>query len=154
MLPYIVTFTLSTVLLLFAEKSQYSIVRRVFIILGILLPTLLAGFRADTVGTDVKVYLNQIYTGALNSKNFNEYLSYNWFWIYRYRFVNDYEIGFTSVIYLVTKIFGSKSMVLITNLQLTLLYQFAANYALKTLQEILPNLITQLHRTNVKNDER
>lgn len=45
-------------------------------------------------------------------------------------------------------------MVLITNLQLTLLYQFAANYALKPLQEILPNLITQLHRTNVKNDER
>ena len=75
MLPYIVTFTLSTVLLLFAEKSQYSIVRRVFIIVGILLPTLLAGFRADTIGTDVLVYGKSSYLDAVNSTGFSNFFS-------------------------------------------------------------------------------
>ena len=75
MLPYIVTFTLSTVLLLFAEKSQYSIVRRVFIIVGILLPTLLAGFRADIIGTDVLVYGKSSYLDAVNSTGFSNFFS-------------------------------------------------------------------------------
>lgn len=104
MFPYIICFALSIAILIFSQKVKRS--QQLFlIVIAILIPCILAGYRADSIGTDVNVYLRPIYNAAKNSSNFSEYLNFSWFHIYKYNYVKDYEIGFVSVVYITAKIF-------------------------------------------------
>lgn len=104
MWPYIITFTLSSVLFgisgRFKKNQQF-----IFEWLGIFVLCLLAGFRASTIGTDTEGYLRPLIDFAIKSSNFSEY--WNSTWVANYWMVNvtsQYEAGFTLFIYIITKI--------------------------------------------------
>lgn len=103
MWTYIVGFLISTLLLLCANRVRKS--QRWFMYLCVLLiPCCIAGFRAQTIGTDVLVYLSPMTEAAIRSDNFFDYLKHSWFLIFRYVYVSDYEIGFTIVVYIVARL--------------------------------------------------
>lgn len=105
MLPYLGVFFLSTVLLAFADKIKKN-QRIFFIVIALAIPGILAAFRADTIGTDTEGYLMPTINAAMHSQSFFEYLSVAWFRIWRFLYVSNFEIGFTTVVYVTTKILG------------------------------------------------
>lgn len=107
MLPYITVFFLSTLLLAFSDRVKKN-QGRFIVAVALILPAMLAAFRADNIGTDTDVYLNPIINAAIDSSSFSEYLDFGWFREWRYLFVRDFELGFTSVVYAIANIFGAK----------------------------------------------
>lgn len=108
---YICGFTISTLIIAYAEKKN----RKLFIVLStfaLMIPCLIAGLRDTSVGTDVLVYVEPLTNAALNSKSFTEYLSTYWFHIWTNYYTIDYEIGFSILVYIVTKIFRNIHAVL------------------------------------------
>lgn len=106
MFPYISVFLLSSSLLALAERIQKS-QRWFFVAVALFLPCVLAGLRANFIGTDTEVYLMPTITAAQDARSFAEYLESSWFRIWRYLYVGNFEIGFTSVVYIATKLFGA-----------------------------------------------
>lgn len=68
--------------------------------------------RADTIGTDVKVYVEPLYNAAKQSTGFSSYMNQRWYVIWRYMYVSKFEIGFTTLVYLIVKFGGSLGTVL------------------------------------------
>ena len=95
-----------------SEKCISRFAKKVFAVIAILLPCVLAGLRADTVGTDVKVYVEQMYNAAKESHTFSAYLNQRWFATWRYMYVKDFEIGFSLVVFFIQKLCRSFAMVL------------------------------------------
>lgn len=81
-------------------------------LLRVLIPCILAGLRADTIGTDVKVYVEPMYNAAKKSHSLSTYMNQRWFVIWRYMYVNKFEIGFSLMVFLVQKLGGSFALVL------------------------------------------
>lgn len=110
---YIICFSLSTFLLYLSEKVKLNkIIRNIVIIIALLLPCFLAAFRADSIGTDVLVYVKPIYTIASDSTSIKEFFSMSWYRIWRDVTILEFEPGFTLLVYFVTKITHSFSFVL------------------------------------------
>ena len=109
---YIVCFLISCFYFWLSEKSKNKFAKNGLAIIAILIPCILAGLRADTVGTDVKVYVEPIYHAAKESTGFSDYMGQSWFYIWRYKYVHDFEIGFTTLVFVIAKITGSLGMVL------------------------------------------
>lgn len=109
---YIGTFFITWFCLFLAEKTSAKKIAYFLVPIAILIPCLLAGLRARNIGTDVRVYAEPIYTAAKNSDSFGEYLNFKFYQSWKYVYVKEFEIGFTSVVYLVTKLFGQFSAVL------------------------------------------
>lgn len=109
---YIVCFLTSCVFLGLSEKCKSRFAENVFAVIAILLPCILAGLRADTVGTDVKVYVEPMYNAAKESHTFSAYLNQRWFATWRYMYVKDFEIGFSLVVFFIQKLCRSLAMVL------------------------------------------
>ena len=104
MVWYLLTFLISISLLSVSRRVIKT--QQIYIeILAIILPCLLAGFRSNEIGTDTMAYLEPIFNAAKNASGFNEYMNYSWYNIYRYNHVYEYEIGFTTLIYITSKIF-------------------------------------------------
>lgn len=106
MLPYISVFFASSSLIAFSERIKKN-QRLFFVILALVLPCLLAGFRANHIGTDTEVYLMPTINAATSSHSFSEYLGTSWYRIWRFLSVKDFERGFTIVVYIITKLLGS-----------------------------------------------
>lgn len=109
---YIAVFLMSCFLIWLSEKSPSRNVGKLLAFIAILLPCILAGMRADTIGTDVKVYVEPMYNAAKQSTNFSSYMSQRWYVIWRYMYVDKFEIGFTTLVYLIEKLGGSLGTVL------------------------------------------
>ena len=109
---YIVCFLASCGFFWLSEKCKSRFAENIFAVIAILLPCILAGLRADIVGTDVKVYAEPLYNVAKESHTFSEYMNQRWFVIWRYKYVKDFEIGFSLVVLLIQKLGGSFAMVL------------------------------------------
>lgn len=109
---YIVFFLISCCLIWLSEKSPSRNIGKLLAFIAILLPCILAGMRADTIGTDVRVYVEPLYNAAKQSTSFSSYMNQSWFYIWRYKYVHDFEIGFISLIYLIEKLGGSLGAVL------------------------------------------
>lgn len=105
MFPYLSVFLLSSALLAFADKVKKN-QRSIFVIFALLLPCLLAGYRADFIGTDTEAYLMPTIRAAMDARSFGDYLESSWFRIWRYLYVGSFELGFTSVVYIITKVLG------------------------------------------------
>ena len=97
---YIVTFFCSFLFLKLSEiklKGCPRYVKQIFVIIGILLPTLLAAFRSVNVGTDVRVYGESVFNAAANAERFSDmdFLS-TWYQIeFGYRVLNFFVSRFT-----------------------------------------------------------
>lgn len=109
---YIAVFLMSCFLIWLSEKSPSRNVGKLLAFIAILLPCILAGMRADAIGTDVKVYVEPMYNAAKQSTNFSSYMSQRWYVIWRYMYVDKFEIGFTTLVYLIEKLGGSLGTVL------------------------------------------
>lgn len=111
---YIIVFIFSCLFIGLSELLKNNFMKNCFVIIGILLPCFLAAFRSEVIGTDIRVYVKPIFEAAQNTNNLNDFFDESWYLIWRYKTVGDYEIGFTLIIYFITKIFNSLSMVLFT----------------------------------------
>lgn len=109
---YIITFISSCVFLGLSEKSRSRYIKKLLVFIAILLPCILAGMRADTIGTDVKVYVEPLYNAAKQLTSFSSYMNQRWYVIWRYMYVSKFEIGFTTLVYLIVKFGGSLGTVL------------------------------------------
>ena len=121
---YIAVFLVSCIFFWLSEKCKSGFSKNFFAVIAILVPCILAGMRADTIGTDVKVYVEPLYNAAKQSTSFFSYMNQRWFYIWRYKYVYDFEIGFILLVYLIEKIGGSIGLVLffIHILVLSLIY--------------------------------
>lgn len=73
---YLITFILSCLSLFVFEKIDGRI-KYIFLGIGIFIPALLAGCRADTIGTDVRNYVEPIQIYASGMRSFTEYINGN-----------------------------------------------------------------------------
>jgi len=71
------------------------------------IPCLMAGLRGSSIGTDTGRYLAPMYQIACDADSFKDFLSGSWFHIWQDLYVKDYEIGFSLLIYVITKLTGS-----------------------------------------------
>lgn len=111
--PYILCFFASFLFFHLAEKSKRNKFASGFLgAIGIAILCSLAGLRSENIGTDIQAYVKPIYTAANNSNSFGEYLTSSWYSLWRYKHVSDFEIGFTSLVYIIAKVFNSFSAVL------------------------------------------
>ena len=104
MIVYIIGFSVSTLLFYFSNK----VVKKqqwIIISIALMIPCLIAGFRADSVGTDVKRYLVQMTDAAISSNGIKDYLNNSWYMIWQNLYVSDYEYGFSFLVYIVAKLF-------------------------------------------------
>ncbi len=109
---YIVCFFVSCAFFWLSEKCKSRFFRNALAMVAILIPCVLAGMRADTIGTDVKVYVEPIYMAAKESHSLSIYMNQRWFVIWRYMYVSKFEIGFSLMIFLIQKLGGSFAIVL------------------------------------------
>lgn len=72
MVIYLLSFLISCFLIYFAEKFNRTsgILTSLFIFLSILIPSVLAGARALTIGTDVLNYISPMYNAASSATSF------------------------------------------------------------------------------------
>lgn len=105
-MTYIICFTISLLFFRLAERSKKSS-RNFFAYVAIMIPCLLAAFRADTIGTDVNAYLIPMFNLARDSHNIAEFFSDSWMQLYTPRSVNSIEIGFSLLVYIVAKLFSN-----------------------------------------------
>ena len=105
-MTYIISFSFSLLLLCLAEKikrrSGYAVS-----FIALMIPCFLAAFRADTVGTDVRVYLIPMFENAKNSHGIVDFWGRSWVQVYTRRYVASIEIGFSLLVYIIAKIFSS-----------------------------------------------
>lgn len=102
---YCVCFLLSSLLFYLSEKQPKS--RVSFSVIALFIPCFLAGIRADTVGTDVSVYLEPMVENVRNALNFRDYMLSSWQQGWVVRGVADIEIGFSFLVYFIIKLFNS-----------------------------------------------
>lgn len=76
MLIYLSVFLISIFFFRLAEKNKTNKYNKIFSFLGILIPSILAGGRASSVGTDVRVYGQRFYTYAYLSDSFTDLVRY------------------------------------------------------------------------------
>lgn len=75
MFIYLITFALSYVLLRIGQNKKNKFQRKVCIIMALILPSILAGCRDYSIGTDVLIYGNRWFRFAVTSQqNFIEYI--------------------------------------------------------------------------------
>lgn len=103
---YFICFLISSLFFWLSEKKKKNTL--FFASIAIFIPCFLAGIRADSVGTDVSVYLEPMILNARGAQNFQNYLLSSWQQGWVVRGVNDIEIGFSILIYLIIKLFNNR----------------------------------------------
>ncbi len=106
---YLIMFGLSCFFIYIGEKNNNKKIGKFFYFFALILPCILAGMRANTIGTDVKIYGLPIYKCAEFSNGFTNFLG---MFVRSAKYVKDYEIGFILIEYLGCKIFNSFQIVL------------------------------------------
>lgn len=110
MVIYLLAFAISTAVIAIAEKRK----TKYFVLLSVvalLIPCLLAAFRASNVGTDTTVYLKPMTQAALQAENMGEYFRTYWFYSWKNVYIQEYDIGFSLLVYFVAKLTSSMAAV-------------------------------------------
>lgn len=108
---YLLSFLVSLALIGFTEKKH----KNVFIIASaaaVLIPCMVAALRADSVGTDITVYVRPMFENARSSRSFSQYWNSSWFSVWHYKYVYEHELGFSALLYGVARLTGSMGCVL------------------------------------------
>lgn len=106
MSTYVVGFITSIFLIYYAEAKKFrGREAKVAVFFSILIPCMIAGLRAASIGTDIQVYAEPIFITAQNSESFFEYWGSEFYMprAWAYSFVNEYEIGYVILNYIVAK---------------------------------------------------
>lgn len=92
---YVATFAASVLFLFISRKLRYRQLRQLCVITGILIPAVLAGCRASTIGVDVMVYGIPSFQQALKSSNIIDFLG-------RQTLQGSTDWGFNVIVYAVS----------------------------------------------------
>lgn len=111
MAVYLIGFALSVLLIAYGEKKRLPVFLGVSFF-ALLIPCLIAGLRAQNIGTDVLVYVKPLTGAAISAENLQEFFDGYWFASWRNLYVQDYEIGFSMLVYVVAKLTRSLGAVL------------------------------------------
>lgn len=111
MLVYLLSFTVSLMLIGFTEK-KHKAVFSIAAAAAMLIPCMVAALRADTVGTDIRVYVRPMFENARIADSFSAYWNSSWFSQWHYKYVYEHEFGFSALLYGVTRLTGSMGCVL------------------------------------------
>jgi len=107
-MAYILCYALTGSILLYSEKIVKKKEKNLIGLFGLLPLLLLAAFRSNDIGTDIKWYTEPLFGIACESNSFNDFLSESWILPnYYVRYIKDIEIGFSALIYFVSKVFGN-----------------------------------------------
>lgn len=71
MMIYLFIFFISTIFAFLYSKSQKKFPKILFAILTVIIPSILAGLRAEGIGTDTIFYVKRVFSAALVSNNFS-----------------------------------------------------------------------------------
>ena len=104
---YLLTFACSILGIVVSEKQHNKLLRNILVVVSLLLPSLLAGFRSINIGTDVLTYVKPLFDLALQSDSFVEFLNLPIYRTWRYLPVYTIEIGYLLLTYVVAKLFHS-----------------------------------------------
>lgn len=125
MAVYLIGFALSVGLIAFGEKRR----RPLFLglsVAALLIPCLIAALRAQTVGTDVMVYVKPLTHSALMADSLKDYFNTYWFSVWHNIYVKDFEVGFSLLVYVVAKVTKSLGGVLFVLQALTVVPLYVA----------------------------
>ena len=122
MLIYLGAFLLSTILLYIGSIQENKQLKRLFVLLGMLVVCLLAGFRDESVGTDIRWYSKRLFQGALDSRR----------WIEYFNLYNHYETGYLFLNYIVSRFSKSLGMM---HFVIEFIICFNVYYAYKTIDK-------------------
>lgn len=112
MFVYLFGFLFSLLFLYLSQKNVGKI-RFLLIVLGILIPCVIAGFRDPSIGTDVQVYVKPLFERAQKSTNFLEYYNSNiYYYSWRADPVKSFEIGYVILNYIIAKLFNHLAVML------------------------------------------
>ena len=111
MAVYMIGFALSVGLIAFSEKKRLPVFLTCSFF-ALLIPCLIAGFRAQHIGTDVLVYVKPLTESAICADNLRDYFNSYWFRDWRNLYVQYYELGFSMLVYVVAKLTKSLGCVL------------------------------------------
>lgn len=111
MAVYLIGFALSILLIAYAEKKRLPVFLGISVI-ALLIPCLIAGLRQQNIGTDVMVYVKPLTTAAISAEDLSQYFDSYWFLDWRNMYAQDYELGFSLLVYLVAKLTRSLGAVL------------------------------------------
>lgn len=123
MTPYLLTFLTVSIVSVYAERKLDENKRKVFILLSIiaiLIPSILAGCRDYTIGTDVQVYVLPTFEQARRFSNITAWLAFNATW---YKSV---DFLFAVLAYVVSRFTGNAHYLLFAIALLTDGFFFAA----------------------------
>ena len=91
MAVYMIGFALSVGLIAFSEKKRLPVFLTCSFF-ALLIPCLIAGFRAQHIGTDVLVYVKPLTESAICADNLRDYFNSYWFRDWRNLYVQYYEL--------------------------------------------------------------
>lgn len=107
MIPYIVVFTISIGLFALSDRVKFT-QRKPVVFVAVITLCLLAGLRAEIIGTDTRVYLVPIFEIAKRCHSIGEYLNSSFHaFTWTTDYVKDMEPLFPLLVLIVTKITGS-----------------------------------------------
>lgn len=90
---YIFVFMVSCFLLYIGDGVRNRFISKSCVLVGILLPSLLAGLRADSIGTDVTIYGISFFERAINSSSVLEFIN-------KQILLGHSDIGFNILVYI------------------------------------------------------
>ena len=111
MAVYMIGFALSVGLIAYSEKKRLPVFLTCSFF-ALLIPCLIAGLRAQSIGTDVLVYVKPLTESAICADNLGDYFNSYWFRDWRNLYVQYYELGFSMLVYVVAKLTNSLGCVL------------------------------------------
>ena len=107
MTPYIIVFMISIGLFALSDRVKFT-QRKPVVFVAIITLCLLAGLRAESIGTDTRVYLVPIFEAAKKCHSLGEYLNSSFHaFTWTTDYVKDMEPLFPLLVLIVTKITGS-----------------------------------------------
>lgn len=121
MSPYLVTFAISLLSLYLATKTTNKIIRQIFYIVAILTPSLLAGLRDVSIGTDTGLYPVYTYDFVSHANSLSQAITWN----------DSVEGAYSFICYFATHIFNSFNFFLFVVSLITLVGIFWGSVASK-----------------------
>ena len=109
---YLITFLASAVFFYSESRINRERYKIILIVFGLLLPCFLAGTRAETIGVDTAGYAQPMFSLAVQSDSYQEYVNSEWSRSWLVRSPSDIEVGFTLMVYVIAKISGSLQLLL------------------------------------------
>jgi hypothetical protein len=107
MIIYVISFAISCLIICFAEKSKDNALSTTLLWLAIFVTAVVAGLRADTIGTDVRTYVEPMYNLAKQSNSYVEFLNSSFFKEYVNTKISSTEPGYLLFVYIIAKAVGS-----------------------------------------------